>query len=389
MTSRQRTRDTVQRCVSTTGWRTRATLLKAAQGLRSDADAPPPPLRPLSLASMSFALLLLEAESELVALEPTETQIPASSTSGPGPAPPDLLGPINRSLSPPLSRNSPSDLAPRVRLPSFLPIKGSGTVSRSIPPAPGGGTMSYFILAPLSIMLCRDQDRTATACDTSDSFRGRVGRFAVTSRVPDWETVRGQPDGHNLEDKLEAGRALFDLMCKGVEALRVEKVPGSPAFHTSAANEVSESQGEVREPDPPAREAELPKYRKSHISHSGLNRHWSRTWASTNQGDVWSSPPPAWTNGRSGGGDGLEAGTGKQSGKHWDQQRALWGFAQQPWHGSHFLSATTGGLFAPTMLSLGGVQTEPGGDELAQVEVHVGSLAVLLVPEATENSVSS
>lgn len=60
----------------------------------------------------------------------------------------------------------------------------------------------------------------------------------------------------------------------------------------------------------------IQKYRLSHISHSGLNRHWSIMWALTNQGNKWRSLP-ALTNSQSGSGGGLrkgECGTERNTG---------------------------------------------------------------------------
>lgn len=58
----------------------------------------------------------------------------------------------------------------------------------------------------------------------------------------------------------------------------------------------------------------IQKYRISHISHSGLNRHWSIMWALKDRG-THEDPPPVLTNSQSGSGRGvLGAGRGQQRG---------------------------------------------------------------------------
>lgn len=55
----------------------------------------------------------------------------------------------------------------------------------------------------------------------------------------------------------------------------------------------------------------IQKYRISHISHSGLNRHWSIMWAFKGPGlggDTCEDPPSVTTNSQSGGGRGREGG---------------------------------------------------------------------------------
>lgn len=58
----------------------------------------------------------------------------------------------------------------------------------------------------------------------------------------------------------------------------------------------------------------IQKYRISHISHSGLNRHWSIMWASNDRGTN-GDPLPALANSQSGSGrGGSGVGRGQQRG---------------------------------------------------------------------------
>lgn len=51
----------------------------------------------------------------------------------------------------------------------------------------------------------------------------------------------------------------------------------------------------------------IQKYRNSHISHSGLNRHWSIMWDLKERG-TREDPPPVLDNSQSGSGRGLGGG---------------------------------------------------------------------------------
>ena len=159
----------------------------------------------------------------------------------------------------------------------------------------------------------------------------------------------------------------------------------------------------------------IQKYRISHISHSGLNRHWSIMWAFKGpglEGDTCEDPPSVTTNSQSGGGRGREGGRDGGGGRRrqrgtqvlWDAgslwaaasvrpSAACWSVLLQhsqticTWKTptSYMLSTAavegapappaasvqTGAIFwgrplALTMLWLGGVQTQPSGYSLAR-----------------------
>lgn len=73
----------------------------------------------------------------------------------------------------------------------------------------------------------------------------------------------------------------------------------------------------------------IQKYRISHISHSGLNRHWSVMWALANQGNTWRSLP-ALADSQSGSGCGW--GSRKED---WETERNTGSFRETQVAGSY------------------------------------------------------
>ncbi len=74
----------------------------------------------------------------------------------------------------------------------------------------------------------------------------------------------------------------------------------------------------------------IQKYRMSHISHSGLNRHWSIMWALKDRGTS-GDPLPVLANSQSGSGRGRGGGSGAGTG----QQRVTQGQRREHmWQGA-------------------------------------------------------